>query len=152
MDPEFLFRGVSSQLHDSGRGLQPKSTGSFSYGARYGEATYGSGWTYGNTKANAVLKHQLNQAGFPTSGISTTPIYDRAAFYAIAGGRHQEGYVYKINRTALADHGVEEFVVADFTPAPSVPEDQEVILVVSSGGGLPGAVVAELIKIKSSTA
>jgi hypothetical protein len=96
------------------------------------------------------LKHQLNQAGFPTSGISTTPIYDRAAFYALAGGQHQTGYVYKINRQALASHGVREFVVNEITTKPSVPEDQEVILVVPSGGGLPDALVEETIKIDVS--
>lgn len=152
MNENFLFRGVNSQLHECGKGLRPKSTNSFSYGAQYGEATYGTGWTYGDTEANAVLKHQLNQAGFPTSGISTTPIYDRAAFYATAGGQHQTGYVYKINRHALGGHGVREFIVNDFTTAASVPEDHEVILVVSSGGGLPDAVVTETIKITSSTA
>jgi alanyl-tRNA synthetase len=152
MNGEFLFRGVNSQLHQGGKGLHPKSTNAFSYGAQYGEANYGTGWTYGNTDANAVQKHQLNQAGFPTPGISTTPIYDRAAFYATAGGQHQTGYVYKINRQALRRHGVQEFVVNEFTTTSSVPEDQEVILVVSSGGGLPDAVVTETIKIASSTA
>src|SRR5579862_4721889 len=105
MNREFLFRGVNSQLHESGNGLRPKNSNPFSFGAQYGEATYGNGWTYGDSEANAVLKHQLNQAGFPTSGISATPVYERAAFYATGGGKHQSGYVYKINRKALANKG-----------------------------------------------
>lgn len=151
MNRNFLFRGVNTELHESGRGLQPKSSESFSYGATYGEASYGTGWTYAHSESNAVLKHQLHQAGFPTSGVSTTPIYERAVFYAISGGRHQTGYVYKINRQALAAHGIREFIVSEVANAPSVPEDQEVILVVSSGRGLPDAVVEGTIKIDSST-
>lgn len=147
MAKEFLFRGVNSHLHNLGKGLEPKGNGPFSCGAHYGEATYGGGWKYGDGAANAVLKHQFHQAGFPTSGVSTTPIYERAVFYALGGGKHEVGYVYRIDRQSLADHAIQEFAVADFTAAPSVPEDREVILVVSMGGPLPNAVVIETVKI-----
>lgn len=151
MTMDFLYRGVSSELHESGKGLQPKCTGRFSCGARYGEATYGTGWTYGDSEANAVIKHQLDQAAFPTSGISTTPVFCRAEYYAVGGGQHRIGYVYRIDRKALPSHGVREFVVAEFTNTPSVPEDREVILVLPRGG-LPGEVVVEVIKVTSPTA
>ncbi len=152
MNKDYLFRGVSSAIHESGNGLRPKSSASFSYGATYGEATYGAGWTYGDSEANAVLKHQLDQAGAPTSGLSTTPIYERAVFYALSGGRHDVGYVYRINRRVLASHGIREFVVSRVTNAPSVPEDREVVLVGAPGSPLPDTIVDRTTKVSASTA
>ena len=52
------------------------------------------------------------------------------------------GYVFKIDREALKNQGVVEFVVAQFC-TPSIPEDDEVILVVPDGAHLPEAAVAE---------
>src|SRR5262245_5859066 len=143
----FLFRGVNSSIYDSGKGLDPKRNDPFLHGAEYGEATYWNGWTYGETEVNAVIKHQRHQKGFPTSGISTTPIYERAVFYALGGGKHKVGYVYRIDRDSLADHCVQEFIVSDFTDAPSVPEDQEVVLLAENGGSLPKALVIETIHV-----
>jgi hypothetical protein len=135
-------------LHLSGRGLEPKRSGSFSDSACYGEAKYDEGWNYGESEANAVLRHQLDQKGLPTVGISTTPSYERAAYYATFGGR-RTGYVYKIDRESLAAHRVREVVVGAFTPAPSIPEDQEVILVSVNGGALPEALILETSEVRA---
>ena len=137
---------MNSELHRLGKALEPKAIGPFAYSARYGEASYGT-WAYGDTETNAVLRHQLRQEGFPTSGISTTPIYERAVFYATARGANGIGYVYKVDRQSLAHHGIREFVVSEFTDAPSVPEDEEVILVGGSGKPLPDDIVSGVVKV-----
>lgn len=147
---QFLYRGVSESYHLSNNGfLRPKVQGLFAYGFHYDEP--GNGWdsgaTYDSTQTNAVIRHQLNQEGFPTSGISTTPHIDRAIIYARGKDGKSSGYVFKILRSDLEINGITEFVVAQYCRQPSVPEDDEVILVVSEGLHLPSIVVVETIPI-----
>lgn len=146
---EFLFRGVSETFHQNNCGLlKAKLQGPFTYGFRWGEANlkWDSGVTWDSTPANAVIRHQLNQEGFPTSGISTTPDFERALFYARGRDGASAGYVFKIDRISLSAHGVKEFIVSQFCK-PSIPQDNEVILVVDSELHLPPAVVVEVIHI-----
>jgi hypothetical protein len=148
----FLFRGVNQDLHLAGGGLRPKQVGAFVYAPRYGDpdAKYGSGWTYGENSANAVRRHQDQQRGHPTSGVSTTPVYERAVYYAtrnVSGHKCHRGYVYKIDRDLLAAHGVDEYVVRLLVADASVPEDDEVVLVATNGEALPEAIVVEVSEV-----
>ena len=150
MTVPFLYRGANPDLHKAGNVLRSKHQGAFEYPGKYGEATYGGGWTYSTSDANAVLRHQLDQAGFATSGVSTTPVYDRAVFYATSGPggvNYETGYVYKIARHALQAFGVREYVVSDYAKTPSIPADEEIILA-GPGGVLPEDVVVEIIEVK----
>jgi len=149
MHHPFLFRGVTASFHLANEGLlRPKSQGPFTYAFHWGEPghLWGSGALWGSTPTNAVIRHQLNQEGFPTSGISTTPHIERATVYARGKDGNGNGFVFKIIRSELERHGITEFVVAQFCQ-PSVPEDDEVILVVSGSSCLPSTVVAEVIPI-----
>jgi hypothetical protein len=146
---QFLYRGVSESFHIANNGLlKPKIQEEFTYGFHWDEpgATCDSGITWDSSPTNAVIRHQLNQEGFPTSGISTTPYLDRAIFYARGKDGKSSGYVFKILRSDLEINGITEFVVAQYCK-PSVPEDDEVILVVSEGLHLPLIVVVETIPI-----
>jgi hypothetical protein len=148
MEHQFLYRGVSVTLHRKNDGLLiPKATGPFAYEYHWGES--GAAWggiTWGASEHNAVVRHQVNQEGFPTSGLSTTPHLERARIYARGRDGQSPGYIYRIDRTNLAGHGVLEFVVAAYC-TPSVPEDDEVILVCGDGLPLPSELVVEVIPI-----
>jgi hypothetical protein len=149
MNHQYLFRGVSASVNRENGGLLiPKVQGVFTYGFQWSEPdlAWGGGATWGSSPTNAVIRHQFNQEGFPTSGISTTPHIDRAIVYARGKDGKGSGYVYKILRSALEKIGVTEFVVAQFCQ-PSVPEDDEVILVVPGGLHLPSNAVVEIIQI-----
>lgn len=153
MDTEFLFRGVSEAFHQANGGLlKPKVQGPFTYEFHWDEPgfTWDSGVTWDSTSTNAVIRHQFNQEGFPTSGISTTPHFGRAVLYTRGRNGTSGGYVFKIDRKTLQQHGVAEFVVAQFC-APSIPEDDEIILVVPSTLHLPPAVVVEVIQVPALT-
>lgn len=149
MTDSFLFRGVSDafNLANNGR-LKPKAAGPFRYTFHWGEPgiKWDSGGTWGSSSTNAVIRHQLNQEGFPTSGISTTPHLSRAIFYTRGSSGKAGGFVFKIDRLALAQHGVSEFVVAQIC-APSVPEDDEVILVLPGLEHLPPEVIVEVLTV-----
>lgn len=147
MDAEFLYRGVSKSFHrEKGGLLKPKVQGPFTYSFHWNEG--GLGWdsrTWASTSANAVIRHQLNQEGFPTSGISTTPHSQRAIVYSHGPSGTECGYVFKISRKALLSRGIEQFVVAKYCK-PSAPEDDEVILLTPDGDHLSSEVIVEVIE------
>jgi hypothetical protein len=141
-----LYRGVSLEHFKKTEGrLIPKAVGSFTYTFHFGEGiTFGSGVLFGSSPANAVVRHQLRQEGFPTSGVSTTPIFEGAKYYATRAGRDASGYVYKIDRDILKAYGVKEYIVADYVASPSIPEDKEVILVATDSRVLPKEIVIDI--------
>ena len=148
----YLYRGVSSDLFEKTKGeLVPKSTEAFLRSFKYGELgfKYGSGAKYGSSPANAVLKHQYNQQGFPTSGVSTTPYLERAKFYATSGDKNVPGYIYKIDRGLLDENRVTEYIVDQIVSNPSIPEDEELILVAFDYGTLPDEIIVEVIYIEA---
>jgi len=150
---KFLYRGVTRKFYEKNSGrLNPKTWECFDYTFHWDEpgVTWDSGATWDKSEENAVMRHQLNQEGFPTSGISTTPYLERAKVYARGREGHSSGYVYKIDGSRLATHGVTEFVVAAYVKEPSIPEDDEVILVAEDFGALPDALVVEIIPVPAT--
>ena len=144
----YLYRGVNPEIHKNGMGLSPKKIGNFKYSFQYdGTINFDGDARYDPNEHNAVLRHQLNQEGFPTSGISTTPHFDRAKFYALSNGRYKSGYVYKIDRNLLKKYKIKEYIVSEYINNPSVPEDDEVILVAENGGKLPKDIIVDIIPL-----
>ncbi|MFK4447465.1 hypothetical protein ABH944_007797 [Caballeronia udeis] len=115
-----------------------------------GSMTHDGSGTYGRSADNAVLRHQLNQAGYPTSGVSTSPHRGRAIFYALRGGQRSVGVVLTIDQARLAEHEVVAHVVSDTVITPSVAEDEEVILVGKSGGTLPCDIVCSIEIVRAN--
>jgi hypothetical protein len=144
---EFLFRGVSLLMHESGEGLRPKGT-IFKKVMRLDTPGffYDMGCTFDNSKENAIIAHQLNSAAHLTSGVSTTPHFDRAKHYATSGFKCN-GIVYKIERCRLNSCDVQEYVISEYTDFPKYPEDDEVILVHRDHGTLPESIVIETIQV-----
>jgi hypothetical protein len=126
--------------------LRPKTCKPFTAIPEYGRAEWGNAF-WGESEENAVVEHQQDQAGFPTSGLSTTPHISRAIFYATHDGKYQRAYIYIINSARCKDFGVSEFIVNEIVPFPSVAEDDEVILVAHDGGNLPSLLIEEIQEI-----
>ena len=144
----FLYRGVSLEIHLKNKGkLVPKGL-TFKHSVKYGSriAKYGPGITYGYSENNAVIGHQSNSTEFPTSGVSTTPHFKRARLYATKE-KNDKGIVYKINREYLADFAVREYIVNKYAAQPTVPEDDEVILAHKDNGLLPKEIIIDVIKV-----
>ena len=156
MVDRYLFRGVSRhQYFEQDSGLRPKQIGEFKHVFRMGEIVnkrtgrslrMGEGAVMGENESNPVLRHQIDPEGSPTSGISTTPHYHRAEHYA-THGYSQDGCILKINRDLFEQYGIREFVVKDFVPRPSIPEDDEIILVAKNGGVLPVGILVEVVEV-----
>ncbi len=142
----YLYRGVNINMHDANKGLFPKGT-SLSRVLHLDEGFHlDSGTTFDSSKENAVIAHQKNSNKYPTSGVSTTPHFNRARFYA-TNNNTINGVVYKIERDRLAYLNVLEHVVSDYTPTPEVPIDDEVILVHRDGGPLPLEIIEKIFNV-----
>ncbi len=146
----YLYRGANLDLHRrTGGKLKPKAEGeAFKRPVYYGEeAYYGDGSVYGESERNAVIMHQRNSSKYRTAGVSTTPSYENAVRYATHDGKHESGYVYKIDSTLLEAHGVTAYFVDQHAVKPQIPGDQEVILVARDFGELPDEIIVEVIEV-----
>jgi hypothetical protein len=144
---DFLYRGVNEEIFKNKKGLAPKGT-SFVRAIQYGTGFKYGTITYGASERNAVVSHQKDSSRFPTLGVSTTPIFDRAKYYALSCGSGKKGYIYKISRSMLRQFNVKEYKVAEYLSNPDIPEDNEVILV-SKNGDLSAEVVIEIIEVSN---
>ena len=146
MVDNFLYRGVSLEMHRKNCGiLMPKDT-NFKRTVCLDQGFHlDQGVTLDESVENAVVAHQVNSTSFPTSGISTTPHYDRAQIYATY--RSQKGIIYKLDRDTFLQYDVKEYIVKDFTSYPQIPEDDEVILVHEDLGYLPKEIIVDTIEV-----
>jgi hypothetical protein len=146
----YLYRGINPELYQADDGkLKPKSVGiPFRRPVRYGDGgRYGEGLKYGESETNAVIMHQKNSSKYPTSGVSTTPIYENARLYATHKGKYNSGYVIKIDTELLEKNGVKSYVVSDHSRYPAIPGDKEVILVADHCGPLPDQIIVKIIEV-----
>lgn len=148
----YLYRGFCLERYQNvTAALTPKAPGKFEHMFCHdGSIKRDGSATYGPSERNAALRHQLNQTGLPTAGISTSPYHHRAVFYALSGGKNRKGIVITIDRDNLSKYGVHEHVVSATVTSPSVPEDEEVILVSLDGGPLPPGIILAVEQIDSS--
>lgn len=151
---ELLFRGVNEEIYRArGNSLIPKNGNKpFPRYAYMGDphAMCGSGIECGQSLKNTVIGHQWNQNGIGTSGISTTPHFERAKFYALCNGTYNIGFVLKLSVPAIRDSGVSMYRVNDLVPFPAAPEDDECILVAKDFGAIPEIVIVEIETVFSS--
>lgn len=150
MEHQYLYRGVNPELHACTNGqLIPKEIGKpFQKSTYFGGDTYfGDGSVYGDSPRNAVIQHQRDSRNYPTSGVSTTPVFENAKRYATHAGKYDSGYVYKIDTDLLQSHCVSYYVVAEHAASPAIPDDEEIILVAKDFGALPPSIVLEIIEV-----
>jgi len=147
MEDCFLYRGVSLEMHNENNGvLSPKDT-SFKLIFYFDQGFHlDQGLTLDESEENAVVMHQVDSTCYPTSGVSTTPHWDRAKKYATRN-ETQNGIIYKLDRNELPKYGIKEYVVKEYTDFPYIPEDDEVILVHEDPGNLPKEIILETIEV-----
>ena len=155
-DLKFLYRGESKEMYEKNNGqLIPKGN-EFTHVFTPSDHLYPSNSIFvGECEQNAVVTHQsgelMAEQRFQSAGISTTPIFERARFYAIhiRGSKTTDGWIYIINRNILRELGIEEKVVSELVEFPSIPEDQEVILVAKDRGTLPKEIIIQMLEVSA---
>ena len=146
----FLYRGVNKELHKENKGeLRPKGD-KFTHMFTPSDHLYPSMSIFiGEYEQNAVVTHQspelMTEQGFRSAGISTTPIFERAKYYAthINPSVTTDGYVYVIDCGKLDKFEIEQKIVSELVEFPRCPEDEEVILLAKDKGELPIEIVVE---------
>ena len=100
-------------------------------------------FTLGELPGHAVRAHQWD-GQYPTSGISTTPHFDRAMHYA---QRHR--IIARIVIEHLAASGVQMYRVSEHVDPSLIfaPEDDEVILVCPGSDVFPKEIIAEIFDL-----
>lgn len=84
--------------------------------------------TYGLSSQNAVFGHQINSNKFPTSGISTTPIWERAMYYALKGLKKGNGVILEMNLNNLDKSEFEWHEINKLIANPTCREDNEILI------------------------
>lgn len=144
MKHQFLYRALRPAEIQADHSLIPKESVEFKSDPAFGIDTTFPFKFY--CEENAVRQHQWRQAGMSTRGISTTPFYERALFYA-----QSNKVIAKIDTSLFDDLGISTFDVNEVLCArPSdiaVPEDNEIILVYKKNGVFPSEIIIEIITI-----
>ena len=128
---DLLYRGINQQQYElllDTQILKPKGDEFAMVHVADGTFKYDGSTTYGKSQQNSNAGHQMDSDRFKTAGISTTPLWHRAIFYALNGLRNNHGYILFFEKSILSSNGIELFIVKDFIPAPKIPDDDEVIL------------------------
>lgn len=136
----YNYKALRKEEIDAGNILIPKSQGPFRSDPYFGIDMYFP-IEFGSV-TNAIRQHQWKQRGFPTSGVSTTPHFERAKFYA-----KRNGVIVKIDRQSLTKFGIIEYDVDEYLKPGeiAVPDDDEIILVKEDGGSFPKEIIVEVI-------
>ncbi len=146
MKNKFLYRALRKIEIENSNILIPKI---FSDNKFIAAPVFGIDTTFPidlGSSANAVRQHQWNQNGLPTKGISTTPIFERALFYA-----QTNKIIVKIDTSKFEKFGINVYDVNEilgFRPSDiAVPEDNEIILVYEKKGSFPKEIIIDVIEI-----
>jgi hypothetical protein len=145
MKMPFLYRALRFEEINAGYVLIPNSQEPFLAEARIGIDTR-LPFQLGSTEEHAIRQHQWEQNGFPTRGISTTPHFERAKYYA-----RINKVIVKIDRKLFGKYRIKEYIVKDWLLSPSdiaVPEDEEIILVQEVAGVFPQELICETTLLK----
>lgn len=89
---------------------------------------YDGSATYGYSKLNAILGHQLDSNKFKTSGISTTSEFDIAKFYSLHNKTYSKGIILELDVNRIDLNKYEIINVSNYIKNPIKPHDNEFIL------------------------
>lgn len=143
MEHKYLYRALRRTEIEADYKLVPKETTEFVEDPRLDLDVFPMEF---GSETNAIRHHQWNQNGFPTRGVSTTPHYERALFYA-----QRSKVVVRIDTEHFQSLGIQAFDVNErLSERPheiAVPEDNEFILVYEEDGEFPSQIIADVFYI-----
>lgn len=132
--PQRLFRGLRVEEVAAGNVPLAKGVGPFLANPRL---PIRLPFILGERIEHAVREHQWS-GRYPTSGISTSLLFERACFYGA-----QTRVVVEIDTARFGELGIAAYKVSDYVDHEFIvcPEDQEVILCYNEGQPLPHQVI-----------
>lgn len=150
--PRYLYRALRPAEISAGYVLIPKAQKPFLAHPRLPQIL---AWNLGEKPEHAVREHQWDKPGnqYETSGVSTTPHFHRARYYAeycdptrmIVATK----FIATIDATIFGALGICAHRVADYVPSSliSVPEDDEIILVCPAAPHFPKELIVGITSV-----
>ena len=145
-----IYRGINNEMFSiisREKLIHPKAHEFSIVFSHDGSIYYDGSATYGKSKRNAVLGHQIDSSKFRTSGISTTPHFKRAKYYALNNNKYSKGYILEFDTDKLDLNEYELIVVSEIVKSPKIPEDSEIILRRFDNNSIPYMLITNLIEI-----
>ena len=145
----YLYRAVRKEENDAGN-ILPKSQEPFRSDPIFGTDDMNFPIEFGSVK-NAIRHHQWQKGRpypwqkeqIPTSGVLTTPHFERAKFYA-----KENGVIVKIDRKLLNKFNIIEYNINMYLRQEeiNIPEDDEIIMVKEEEGSFPKEIIVAFLK------
>jgi hypothetical protein len=138
-EQDYLYRALRKEEIEAGCVLIPKQQRAFQDWPMLGLDTT-LPFYLGPAEKYAINHHQRGQE---TRGISTTPIFERAKYYA-----SKNKTIVKISRRKLKKNNIKEIIVEESGSFKIVPEDHEVILIKLDDEPWSVDIIEEVIRIE----
>ena len=113
-----VYRGINDEMFSiisKNKVIDPKAHEFSIVFSHDGSIRYDGSATYGKSKRNAVVGHQIDSSVFKTSGISTTPNIERAKYYALNNNKYKKGYILKFDTDKLDFNEYVIYISSSFT-------------------------------------
>jgi hypothetical protein len=144
-----LYRGVSADIHDEGRGLLPRNRlAPFRRVVSYdGQWNCDKSVIHGGPVSQAVHAHQWDSERFSGPGLSFSKSQTVARRFATVDGL-VNGVVYVVDASALIAAGFLMFEPSGHTREMQNPDEAEVIVVAPVGMDIPAKCVVQVIRVE----
>jgi len=149
----YIFRGENESMYSKNEGkLIPKGS-YFVLPTKFGMRQFGT-FKFGKSDRESERISLINhQEGSNTSGVSFTPNFERAKFYALGNGKYDSGYIFVVDSNLLHKNKVTPFRIKDkaisYDIEVKIPEDEEIILVSFDDKELSSNIIVEILKVNS---
>lgn len=149
----YIYRGENESMYSRNDGkLIPKGD-YFVKPVKFGMKKWGT-FKFGKSDEESERRSLIDhQEGTKTSGVSFTPIFERAKYYALGNGKYKSGYIFVVDSNLLQNNKVTPFRIKDkaitYDFKVKIPEDDEVILVSFDDKELSSNIIVEIIKVNS---
>lgn len=139
-----LYRGVCKEMDAKNQGRIIASGSTSHVTAKHdGNIRRDGKFTYGPSAKNTARAQQINKGLYDASAVSTSTSEDVAKHFATSGNT-EDGFVYVIDASKLADAGILSFQFPD----PECPHELEVTLVLSVQDSIPSDLILEKYEVK----
>lgn len=138
-----LYRGVSKRIDDKNGGLLlPRGNQAKVTPLIDGTWKLDGSFVLGSSEKNTARAHQSKPGKYGGSGISTTRCEYTAVKFA-TNDYQEEGYIYVIDEDKLQTVNVYKVELEN----PEYPNEQEVTLIVHSGGPIPTSLIVKKYEV-----
>lgn len=142
---KLLYHGVCKARDTKNQGRITSNGSTSQVIAKHdGQIRHDGKFTYGPSANNTARAQQIDGSPYEPSAISTSTSEEVAKHFATSGNT-EDGFVYVIDASKLAEAGISSFEFPD----PEHPHEKEVTLVLSVQDSIPSDLIVRKYEVKS---